>query len=44
MQVTIDDVKNAYTSMIENDAIDILICGDFDDKKMEKLVREYMPF
>lgn len=44
MEVTLDDIKKAYTSMIENDVIDILICGDFDDEKMEKLVREYMPF
>lgn len=44
MQITLDDVKKAYLSMIENDAIDILLCGDFDDKKMELLVKEYMPF
>lgn len=44
MQLTLDDVRNAYQRMLQEDVVDILICGAFEDAQMEQLVRQYLPF
>lgn len=44
MQLTLDDIKQAYERMLKKDIVDVLVCGDFDDAQMEQLVKQYLPF
>lgn len=44
MNLTLDDVVKTYEHMLQNDSIDIILCGDFEDDRMEALAKQYMSF
>lgn len=41
--LTLQDVLQAYTSMVKQDGIDILVCGDVEEETIQRMVMEYLP-
>ena len=42
--ITLQDVERAYYSLIHEDAVDILICGDVEEQKVQDYVKKYLDF
>ena len=42
--LTLCDIQQTYTSMLEEEQIDILICGDVDEASMTQHVLQYLPW
>lgn len=40
----LDDVKTMYQEMMEEDVIDILVCGDLQEEKLQHLIKQHLPF
>ena len=43
-KLTLLDVQNAYQDMMLHDKVDILVCGDVNEEKMTRYLKEYLPF
>lgn len=43
-KVTLEDVRNIYQKMIEEDNIHILVCGDVEEEELAKRCKQYMNF
>lgn len=43
-QVTIDDLEKQYEAMIQEYPIEIMICGQFDESKLVKLIQQKLHF
>lgn len=43
-QLTLEDIKNAYRKMIEEDAINIIVCGDVEQITLQNYIDQYLPF
>lgn len=43
-KLTLEDVKLAYESMIKNDRIDIILCGDVQEQEIETIIKQELKF
>lgn len=43
-KLTLEDVKLAYESMIKNDRIDIILCGDVQEQEIETIIKQELQF
>ncbi len=43
-ECSLNDIKNTYEQLIKNDRIEIVICGDFDENQMIKMISSKLNF
>ena len=42
--IRLQDIQETYENMLKQDSIDILVCGDVEEAKIEVMVERYLPF
>ncbi len=42
--LTLQDIIDAYQEMIDENIIDIIMCGDFDENEATSYIQQYLPF
>lgn len=43
-KLTLQDMKDTYASLLQNDKIDIIICGNVEEDEVTKILKKDMPF